>query len=167
MSKHDLTAEILREWIDYDPETGAMRWRKKPAHGGVKQGDKAGRVNEKGYVRICLLGHFYVAHRLVWLHATGRWPEHQIDHINGQKTDNRLANLRDVSASMNCQNRRAPAKAGKKEPLGVCWNKKERKFQASIYVDGRLRHLGLHETADAAHAVYVAAKREHHEGNTL
>lgn len=96
---------------------------------------------------------------------TGEWPIGDIDHINGIRHDNRWSNLRVVSAQVNQQNRRRANANGRAGLLGV--NPYKNKFRAYIKIDGRTKYLGSYETADRAHAEYVAAKRQFHEGCTL
>ena len=99
-----LTAEMLRSLLSYDPETGEFRWR--ISRGRVSVGDIAGsHPNRVGYLRIMLGDVEYRAHRLAWLYIYGKWPELVIDHIDRNKTNNRIANLRDVSHAENMRNR--------------------------------------------------------------
>jgi hypothetical protein len=104
MARDDLTAERLRELLDYDPQTGNLIWRQK-AH-GRPAGEVAGCRTSRGYWRVGVDRVEYKAHRLVWLHVYGEWPSKQIDHINRNACDNRIENLRDVTASENLVNRR-------------------------------------------------------------
>jgi hypothetical protein len=112
MARADLTAEQVRELFDYDQQTGNLIWRDNKS-GGVMAGQVAGCINARGYRRIRVDQVEYKAHRLVWLHVNGEWPSKQIDHINRNPGDNRIENLRDVTASENLKNRRrwAAAKA--------------------------------------------------------
>lgn len=156
--------EELRRVLDYNPETGEMFW--KVARQGTKGiGSPAGYVN-KGGLRIRFQSKSYFAHRLAWLITYGKWPEQIIDHVDGNPLNNRIANLRDVSNSVNRQNLRK-AMSGKFEPLGVCWDKKSERFRAQIKINSKQKHLGYFLTTEAAYAAYLAAKRELHEGNTL
>lgn len=95
-----LSAESLREVLDYCPDSGEFTWK---VYRGrcAKVGSKAGTLKPTGYVAIILFGKWYGAHRLAWLHVHGAWPNGDIDHINGCPSDNRIANLRDVSKNMN------------------------------------------------------------------
>ena len=88
-SEKSLTAERLREVLDYDPDTGVFT-RKVRTASSVKVGDVAGSLNGKGYIRIRVDGRLYFAHRLAWLYVHGEWPVDQVDHINGIKNDNRI-----------------------------------------------------------------------------
>lgn len=159
-----LTAERLRELLSYDQETGVFTWRVQ-TNNRVKVGMVAGSLNGQGYVQLRVDGIRYAAHRLAWLYVHGEWPKHQIDHINGSKADNRIANLRDGTQSLNQQNRRTALSTNKTGFLGVASFKG--KFRALIYVKGKHVELGSFETPERAHAVYIEAKRKYHEGCTL
>lgn len=160
-----LTAERLRELLQYHPESGFFFWR---VDRGAKEkaGDVAGDLQDTGCWRICVDYTRYKAHRLVWLYVTGEWPEAFIDHINGNKLDNRFENLRDVSKAVNTQNQRR-ARADNKSCglLGVSRNRK--RWMANITVDRKPHYLGTFDTPEEAHAAYVAAKRVLHPGCTI
>lgn len=91
--------------LSYDKKTGILRWRN-PTCLRLKSGDIAGSVNNAGYWRVNFQGKTYSAHRIAWLLTFGNWPTQEIDHINRNRLDNRIANLRDVSRSENARNRR-------------------------------------------------------------
>lgn len=159
----------LLEVIRYDPETGTFYWkvatsrkirvgsviatRSKGARGGIYL---QGRVDG----RICRL------HRLAWLYMTGSWPANEIDHINGDSTDNRWLNLRDVPRAVNQQNVRSAKRNSKTGLLGA-FPARGGKFRAAIRVGQEFHHLGHFDTAKEAHAAYVCAKRLLHEGGTV
>lgn len=100
-----ITQEYLKDILEYDPLTGVFLWKKKIAK-CIKIGNRAGFINGKGYERISINRTQHQSHRLAWLYVHGTMPEQQIDHINRIKTDNRIANLRDVSPSTNQENRK-------------------------------------------------------------
>lgn len=165
MAKNDLTAQRLREVLDYDPDTGVFTW--KARLGGRRlAGQPAGIVNKAiGYAVIGLDGCRYYAHRLAWMFVHGRWPILHIDHINGDRADNRIANLRDVSAQTNMQNMRDAPGGGRL--IGASFDSKRGLFQSGIRVNGKRVRLGRFKTADEAHAAYVEAKRRLHVGCTI
>lgn len=158
-----LTAEKLRELLDYSPTTGHFHW--KVGRRRVQPGDRAGYVNGEGYVLIGISRHPHRAHRLVWLYETGRWPVGEIDHINGDKTDNRRMNLREVSRRANAENRRGASKHSASGILGV--RRYRNKWRAEIRIGGKQRQIGTFETPEEAKAAYLAAKRSSHEGCTI
>ena len=165
-----VTQQRLKELIHYDPETGVFRWRIKPCD-RIAAGAIASNISKThGYVRIGIDCRRYQAHRLAWLYMTGSCPTESIDHKNGNRTDNRFANLRAATATINNQNQRRARSDSKIGMLGVSPNPggpPGRKFAAFIRYEGRVRNLGNFATATEAHEAYVAAKRKHHPGGTL
>ena len=159
-----LTAEQLRDLLHYDPETGQFTW--KDSVKGRMAGQRAGCLFDRGYRRVRVNYRFYAEHRLVWLYVTGEWPRHQIDHINGQRDDNRIANLRDVCRSTNAQNQRKAVTGSATGVLGVQRGYKGQ-FNAYISDSGRSRYLGTYPTPEEAHKAYLVAKRAIHPGCTL
>ena len=154
-----LTVEYLREVLDYNPETGIFTWR--VARSGVKFGGVAGTLTLKGYCQIGLSAKLYLAHRLAWLYVNGSFPKSILDHVNGDRTDNRIANLRVCNNSTNQENRSLGG-SGAIPYLGVSFHKKTRKFRALIKFQGVLKHLGLFPTALEAHHAYLTAKKTMH-----
>ena len=162
-----LTQAFVQEALAYDPETGVFTWRASK-RGSVKAGDRAGCVRADGYIRIKVGQRAAWAHRLAWLYVYGAWPDHQIDHINGNPSDNRIANLRDVVPSVNMQNeRRGRRRKNGGSLLGAHWSKVWRRWKSSINAGGKSQHLGWFDTEQQAHDAYLAAKRKLHEGCTL
>ena len=161
-----LTAERLRELLNFDPQTGIFT-RRLVRRGAPPAGSIAGYRTKHGYIRMELDGVVHYAHRLVWLWLHGEWPRFEIDHRNGDRTDNRPANLRDVPREINLQNLRKARCTSISGMLGVSRSRCGRKWIARVKTRGVVSRLGPFETADQAHAAYVAAKREDHEGCTL
>ncbi|MEN9885444.1 MAG: hypothetical protein RL758_22 [Pseudomonadota bacterium] len=157
---HQMAAQMLR----YDSKTGLLYWLQRPCH-NVFAEDIAGTKTSKGYIQIQLNKRLYKAHRIAWLLHFGSWPKGVVDHINGEKTDNRIENLRDVSIAVNSQNQRRPMSTNKSGYLGVSPFKGQ--WSAEILVSGRKKHIGLFETPDAAHRAYIEEKRKSHHGCTL
>ena len=159
----DLTADRLRSELNYDPESGVFTWRSSTSHRVM--GARAGTVEKEGYLVISVFRRQYRAHRLAWLYVRGQWPLHQIDHINGTRADNRISNLRDVPQTLNQQNKRCAGSNNRSSCLlGVSWHRRHAKWVAAISVAGKRRNLGYFETAEAASAAYLSAKREMHPG---
>lgn len=158
-----LTAERLREVLDYDPETGVFLWKVPPRNQRV--GQVTGTRKSDGYIRMRIDGRFYYAHRLAWLWMTGSWPANKIDHKSGMPSDNRLSNLREVSHAENLQNQRAARADNNTGLLGVCPSRG--KFMAQIIVLGKNHFLGRFSTAELAYAAYLNAKRKMHPTCTI
>jgi hypothetical protein len=121
-----------------------------------------------GYVSIGVDAKRYLAHRLAWLFVYGKWPDKHIDHIDGNTSNNRLNNLRDVSVVVNAQNR---TRCNKQRRSGSGLLGAHRHFDGSwrarIRVNGKTVHIGLYKTPQEAHEAYLAYKRIHHAGCTL
>ena len=151
--------------VEYDAATGVFRWLTDGGRGRMRfyAGDAAGGVSGEGYLRICVNGRRYYAHRIGWFLYHGRWPRGEIDHINGIKHDNRISNLRLASRSQNNQNvrRRSDNLSGYK---GVYFESGRGKYHAQIRAGGQFLYLGRFTTAADAHAAYCeAAARIHGE----
>lgn len=157
-------AEVMR-LLNYESETGLFIWRESNSNVSPV-GSIAGRsVNSDGYRQICINSRHYKAHRLAWFYVHGSWPD-QIDHINGDRSDNRICNLRNVTSVENTQNQRVPHCNNRSGYLGVS-KRTDGRFQADIRVDGEKKYLGNYETPEEASAAYIAAKRKFHSGSTL
>ena len=164
MAESDLTAQRLRELLDYDPKSGLFI-RKTNAAWGTRVGDVAGGINNEGYINIRLDGVLHKAHRLAWLYTHGEWPSGMIDHMNGDRADNRINNLRVVLRAANMQNQRVAQKSNRLGFLGV--TRHGRKFRAHLSVAKKNVYLGLFDTPELAHAAYLDAKRRLHPGCTI
>ena len=156
----------MREAFAYDPQTGILTWAKAPAK-RVKAGAAAGTITRDGYVNVTFHRRPYRAHRIAWMLSTGNWPTGEIDHIDGNRTNNRLANLRDVSRKTNAQNRRFARKNSKSGLIGATWSEERKNWSASIMLNGKLKRVGTFNSAQEAHEAYVDAKRKLHSGCTL
>ena len=160
-----LTAEKVRELLDYDPETGVFTWR--VAKGRKSKGMLAGCIDHYGYVQIGIDGTHYKGHRIAWLITNGAWPSEHIDHRNGVRNDNRSANLREASQSINMQNLLRPMEGNTSGFLGVCWDTEKQSFMAQIKTKGKNKFLGRFTDPNEAHAAYLDAKRRLHAGCTI
>ena len=160
------TTEQVRELLDYDPMTGVMKWRKTGM--GRRLDRIAGSADRHGYLQTRINGRMYFNHRLAWVYVHSTWPQHVIDHINGNPADNRIENLRDVPRKMNQENQRRAASSNKTTGLlGASLHRKTGKFVAAIQTDRKTHYLGLYETPEQAHAAYVNAKHQLHKGATI
>lgn len=139
----NLTQSEVREILSYDASTGRFSWK---SSGRGRKAGQAGAIGGNGYRQITVRGRKYQAHRLVFLYETGRFPCGDVDHINGNRDDNRLANLRSASRSLNMQNQHVIQARSKSGVRGVCWHKAARKWAARIGTS----YLGLFDTIDAA-----------------
>lgn len=148
----ELTAEYLREILHYDRESGVFTWRIKPSL-KVEIGDRAGTICN-GYITIRILGRSYYAHRLAWLYIRGRWPKGIIDHVNRVKSDNRIANLRDATRSVNCHN---VLPRDVKSP-GAYFDLRRGKWGSKIHINKKRIWLGYHASAELASEAYLKAK---------
>lgn len=159
-----LTHAELLELLDYDLETGKFYWRRDKKGSGAKVGKQAGNVHKLyGYRRIKLNGVAYRAHRLAWLYVYGTWPEQEIDHINGDRDDNRIINLRDVDHTTNCQNKNGPTRHNKSGFLGVSYQETRtspKKYQAKIRRGDKTHHIGYFLTPEEAHEAYTQRRQE-------
>lgn len=161
-----LTAARAREVLSYNPESGTLTWVA-PKRTGLT-GAAAGSKHVEGYLTVRVDGRAYLSHRLAWLMTHGRWPAVQIDHANGDRADNRLANLRECSNAENCQNVRSHRDSTSRH-VGVSLNRhsKNRPWQAQICVSGRQRNLGYFATEGEAVEARRLAKAALHPFNPL
>ena len=150
-----LTPHRVRELFEYNPETG--EFIRRVARGGERRGARVKTLTDKGYLRIGIDGADYRAHRVAWLYVHGEWPADQLDHINGNRNDNRIANLRLATPSQNSANRRRLSRtlSGYK---GVVPH--QGKWVAQIKKGKTSFHLGCFSTAAEAHDAYCKAARE-------
>ena len=154
--------EFLDINVAYDQQTGMFSWKQK-RQGAVN--GKFGNLEKTGYVRAKVLNKKYLAHRLAWFVVNKQWPDGQIDHINGNRSDNRISNLRVVNQSGNAQNRRASQKNNQSGYFGV--HASGKKWRAQIRIDKKLKHLGLFDTPELASMAYIEAKRSVHVTCTI
>lgn len=142
--------ESIFNMVHYDPQTGLFTSKNRSKYSNRKAGARIGTLHKsKGYRYISLLGKTYREQRLAVLLMTGEWPLEQVDHINRLKDDNRWENLRCVNSSENCWNR-GLYKNSTSGYTGVCWNKKENKWQVLCRSSGKQVFLGLHSDVHEA-----------------
>jgi hypothetical protein len=151
----DIPMETITDLLRYDPDTGAFVWL-----AGRRRGKVAGCVMKDGYRAINIGGRMVYAHRLAWLMSHGALSSSiQIDHRDGDRDNNSLANLREASAAENAQNRRAH-KDNKSGLQGVSMRKG--RYIAQIMAHGKHAVLGYCSTAEEAHTLYLEAKAARH-----
>lgn len=166
---------FLRECLEYDHETGIVRWRQRPASyfpttkgaaqwNGAFAGKEAGKKGRYPRVHIKFEGKTYCIglHRVAWAMETGAWPTEEIDHRNRDNSDNRFCNLREATRGLNSQNRAKP-KNNTSGFLGVRFEKRRNNWIAQISVNRKTFHLGTFNSPEAASAAYEKARRELHE----
>ncbi len=148
-----LTAERLRALLDYDAASGKFTWRFK--RGKMRAGSLAGAQGHDGRIVIGVDREILLAHRLAWLHHYGEWPADDIDHINMDRSDNRICNLRVATPSQNLANQ--PARKNTSTGLkGVSFDRERGKFKAQIKVNYKGRLIGRFDTAEEASEAYRA-----------
>lgn len=150
--KKPITAERVRELLDYDRSTGIFTWRISKNNNGALVGDVAGSPNAHGHIQIGLDGGNFYAHRLAWLYVIGEFPAFEIDHKDLNPQNNAFDNLRQAVNGQNHWNRKAPStnKSGFK---GVCFHKKTGNWRATIVHQGKQHHIGFFKEAiEAARA---------------
>jgi hypothetical protein len=150
--------ETLLEFTEYDPETGVFRWRKSTGSKSVV-GKQIGSSHSEGYFEARIAGKRCFLHRAAWLYMTGEWPK-EIDHINGDRSDNRWSNLRLASRQQNSANQKLK-KTNTSGLKGVHRNSRGR-WIASIHFDYKTRYLGSFDNKEEAHAAYMAAAQQYH-----
>jgi hypothetical protein len=153
--------ELLRELLDYFPETGKLLW-KKPLSNRVQPGKEAGACDGQGYRVLMVRGYITRVHRAIWAHYYGAWPTGFIDHVNGNRADNRISNLRDVSNAENLQNNYQPQANSTTNLRGVWLDKRRGLFVAELSANRRRHRLGYFKTAEEAHQAYLGAKLLYH-----
>ena len=161
-----LTQERLKELLTYNATSGIFT-RNTNIH-TARIGDVAGSINELGYLGVYVDGKKYKSHRLAWLYVFGAFPKNEIDHIDHDKTNNAIKNLREVTASGNQQNQ---IKARKNNlstgVLGVTFRKRDQVYIASITTNYKSKHIGVFKTVKEASDAYIKTKRELHPTCTL
>ena len=160
-ARNDLTAEYVRDILDYDPETGKLRWKVTLSKRAVA-GKIAGSIRPDKRVTLGIKGHDYRAHRLINKPVTGEWPKFEIDHEDLDPSNNRWNNLRLATSSQN-QAHRPLQQNNTTGYKGVCYIRKKNKFVANIKWRRRQYYLGLYPTAEDAYAAYCKKAKQLHE----
>jgi hypothetical protein len=156
-----VSADRARALLTYESDTGNFRWRTN-RKGGARAGSIAGSKMPNGYWKIGIDGREYLAHRIAWLMVHDRWPTDEIDHVNGNPTDNRLSNLREASRVENSQNFK-PRRTNSSGHTGVSYSRAMGRWHAQIMIKRRNVHLGYFDTKEAAANAYRSAKTHVHQ----
>lgn len=170
-SAEAVSVERLREAVHYDGATGALTWRVRPvSHFSNRRaanswnGHYAGRpafatMMANGYLKGRFDGVEVLSHRVAWALMSGAFPDGDIDHINGVRSDNRARNLRECDRATNLQNTRF--RGNKTGVLGVSWHKASGLFHARIEVRGKVHSLGYFRDLSEAQTARLSAERVH------
>ena len=167
MAKEILTREYLVDRLTYNESTGEF-FHNHNFGNRYHIGDRAdtpGHAALKGYRLVNLLNQKFLAHRAAWLYLYGEWPVGVVDHINGNRGDNRAVNLRDISHKENIENQRKPSKRSTTGALGVF--NVNGKYRVRITIKGKGFHIGMYDDIESAKNAYAEAKRVHHKGCTI
>lgn len=168
--KDDIQPEKLKELFSYNPETGSLKWKRRPINmfcderswkiWNTRYAEKEITSNRRGYIGVRMFGKNYFAHRVIWALHYGFWPKNQIDHINGIQNDNRIENLRDVENSINHRNVKLPSNntSGR---IGVCFNKKSGKWKADITINKKYIFIGMFDNFRDACLAREKVEKEH------
>lgn len=157
MSRKPLPLQGIEELLAYNPATGRITWINSSAS------DVAGCLDKRnGYTRIKVKGKLYAAHRIAWYLHTGQDPDlNDVDHINGDRNDNRACNLRLATRSENMKNTKK-RKGSTSNYKGISWDSSRNKWRAEIRINGKNTRIGRFDTELEAHAAYCKAAAEHH-----
>lgn len=165
--KTEPTIERLQEVLNYDKDTGRFTWKIRKAN-HIHIGAVAGNLNLwTGYRSLMVDGTVYLEHRLAWKLVYGQLPTKALDHIDGNKANNAISNLREVSHAENLQNIHSAMKNNRCGMLGVSLDNRSGRYQARIRLSGVSKSLGNFADKHEAHAAYLKAKRELHPKGTL
>lgn len=158
--KRMLTMCRLHELVSYNQETGEFSRRIRASN--IKQGLVNPRPSKQGYLRMRIDGGLYSLHRIAWFYVNGEWPANLLDHKDGDKTNNKISNLRAATHGENLQNISIESKA-ESGLKGAYFDKKSGKWQAKIMLDYKSISAGYYSTALLAHEAYLDAKKKHHK----
>lgn len=151
---NQLTAMRARELFEYSPRAGTLRWRFRK---GKKIGPDliAGYIDHEGYRVVRVDGVNYRGHRLIWLIVHGKWPRDMLDHINGERSDNRLENLREATNAQNQMNKKGrQGGASGYKGVSIIRRRGRIQYRPQITVGGKAVVMGYYDTPEAAYAVY-------------
>ncbi len=143
-----LTHERLKEVLNYNSETGLFFWKRKIKN--ICEGKPAGAHHNKGYIQLTIDCKNYLAHRVAWFYVYKEWPKDQIDHINRNKKDNRIANLRDVNNSTNQINIGTRSHNSSGVTGVVRSSKKHKPWAAQLHRNNKKIFLGYFDTVEKA-----------------
>ncbi len=156
-----ISQELLKHLLDYNPETGIWKW-KVSASPRVKVGEPAGHWENNGYLRIRVMGGYYLASRLAFLYMEGKMPTRLVDHINQDRSDNRWTNLRECSRSQN--NTNIPKKSNNTSGFrGVHWHKASQKWAVNLRYQKKTINGGVFESFEEAKRKRIELEKLYHK----
>lgn len=157
MKREIVTQQDVLAYFGYDSEQGQLVYRTSGSRRAA--GEVAGSDKHDGYRRVKLKGHTFLATHVIWMYHFGKWPANTIDHVNGMRDDNRLANLREATRSQNCANKQSFWKSPESGFREVTLKRVrgDLKYRASIGIGNKNKELGVFDTAEEAAATYDAA----------
>lgn len=165
----DITHEMILDAFDYNPDTGIIVWRPRKIEDCKSAaeckrwntsyaGKEVGRGTDGRYRKTKFRGRYLLVHQVVWFWATGEFPKMEIDHINGNPFDNRLTNLREVTPSQNCRNKRLPSD-NTSGVIGVAPARSKGKWIAHIMTSQGNVYLGTFPSVEMAAVARKAAEK--------
>lgn len=161
--------EELKSLFDYEPDSGRLVWKvtRRSRGGKIAPGVEAGSLSAAGYLELKVSGFRTYVHRVAWAIYYGTWPRGNIDHKDGNKVNNAIANLRDCPQRINNENQRKRRSDNTSGFSGVMWRTDKKRWCVVIQVNGKRFRRGGYSTPEEAHEAYLKAKRELHEGCTI
>lgn len=152
-----ITQDLVKELLDY--REGKLYWRVNRGKNKIKGKEAGGRTNKLGYARVGINNCVYQSHRVIWLWHYGQWPENKIDHIDQDKLNNRIENLRDVTQAENTKNQRITTR-NNSGYIGVSWSRENKKWNAYIKLNKKKIHLGYFINKEDAASIAYAARHQ-------
>ena len=177
MERQDLTQGLVKELLSYNPETGLFIWKQRSLKWFKDErscnkwntryaGSIAGTIKD-GYFNLSIFNRSYKAHRVAWLYYYGYIPNQIIDHVDGNRLNNKITNLRLSNKILNAQNRKRAQINSKSGVLGVVWREDTKKWSARIKIGDKYKSLGSFNDITSAESAYLKAKRKYHEACTI
>lgn len=164
MKANLITLERLKQRLTYDPVSGILTWNYcEGIHRDFNDshaGKPAGSLSKDGYVALTVDRRYYFAHRLGWYCVTGQYPDRHVDHIDGDRANNAMRNLRLATPLQNTQNKTFDGLGGASKKRGAAFQKREGRWSSKIRYDGVYKWLGYFDDEDSAAAAYEAAAKE-------
>ena len=161
MSDNFPTFSRFHELLRYEPETGKLFWKVVTSN-RAKVGSEAGSISKSGYRTLMVDGYRFLSHRVIFLMQNGAWPVQCIDHMDGDRLNNRISNLRECSIQTNNENKQSLVSKNSTGATGVYPAGK--RFTAKIGIGGRSKHIGNFDTIAEAQKAYFDAKAKFHKG---